>query len=36
MTFAKLFNPTIDQIRPFAATKPWLIAETGVGGIRRS
>jgi Glycosyl hydrolase family 26 len=32
MTFAKLFNPTIDQIKPFAGSKPWLIAETGVGG----
>ena len=32
MTFAKLFNPTIAQIRPFAATKPWIVAETGVGG----
>jgi hypothetical protein len=30
-TFKGLFGPTIQQLKPFAHTKPWLIAETGVG-----
>jgi hypothetical protein len=30
-TFKGLFGPTIQQLKPFAGTKPWLIAETGVG-----
>jgi mannan endo-1,4-beta-mannosidase len=30
-TFAKLFGPTIKQIKSVASTKPWLIAETAVG-----
>jgi hypothetical protein len=30
-TFKGLFGPTITQLKPFAGTKPWLIAETGVG-----
>jgi hypothetical protein len=31
-TFAKLFDPTISQLRPYANSKPFLIAETAVGG----
>jgi hypothetical protein len=31
MTFAKLFGDTIDQLKPVAAGKPWILAETGVG-----
>jgi mannan endo-1,4-beta-mannosidase len=34
LTFAQLFNPTIAAIKPFAGSKPWLIAETGVGGAK--
>jgi hypothetical protein len=30
-TFAKLFGPTMQQIKPATSTKPWLIAETAVG-----
>jgi beta-mannanase len=31
-TFAKLYDSTISQLRPYANSKPFLIAETGVGG----
>jgi mannan endo-1,4-beta-mannosidase len=32
LTFASMFSLTIDQLKTFASSKPWLIAETGVGG----
>jgi mannan endo-1,4-beta-mannosidase len=33
LTFASMFNLTTEQLKTFASSKPWLIAETGVGGI---
>jgi Glycosyl hydrolase family 26 len=30
-TFKGLFGPTMQQLKPFASDKPWLVAETGVG-----
>jgi hypothetical protein len=32
LTFAALFDPTILALRTFAADKPWIVSETGVGG----
>jgi hypothetical protein len=31
MTFKRLFGGTMSQLKPVAPSKPWLVAETGVG-----
>jgi hypothetical protein len=33
LTFGDIFNPTDDQIRPFAGNVPWIVGETGVGSF---
>jgi hypothetical protein len=33
MTFADVFDTTIDQVKAVAANKPWIVGETGVGSF---